>query len=258
MVHDHSSMRLFEDLDLEGRVAIVTGASRGIGLSTARCLAAYGVRLVLVDIDGDELAKQFAPSSNISLFACDLSLVDEARKVVANALATFGRIDILINVAGIVERTALQDVTEESWQRLIDTNLKSQFFLSQACLPHMRDQKWGRIINFASIAGQVGGRVGTAAYSVTKGGTLALTKSLALAAAESGITVNSISPAVVMTRMITDTLTDQQLAELIDSVPVRKATQPEEVAAFVTLLCSRWGASITGHTLDINGGMLMR
>lgn len=251
-------MRLFDDLDLDGRVAIVTGASRGIGLSTARCLAAYGVRLVLVDIDGDELARQFTPGTNIALIACDLSLVEEARKVVDSALATFGRIDILINIAGIVERTDLQDVTEESWQRLMDTNLKSQFFLSQACLPHMRNQQWGRIINFASIAGQMGGRVGTAAYSVTKAGTLALTKSLALEAADSGVTVNAISPAVVMTRMITDTLTDRQLAELINSVPIRKATQPEEVAAFVTLLCSRWGASITGHTLDMNGGMLMR
>jgi NAD(P)-dependent dehydrogenase (short-subunit alcohol dehydrogenase family) len=251
-------MRLFDDLDLDGRVAIVTGASRGIGLSTARCLGAYGVRLAVVDIDGDELARQFASGRNISLLVCDLSLVEAAHSVVASTLAAFGRIDILINVAGIVERTTLQDVTEESWQRLIDTNLKSQFFLSQACLPHMRDQRWGRIINFSSIAGQMGGRVGTAAYSVTKGGTLALTKSLALEAADCGVTVNSISPAVVMTRMITDTLTDRQLAELIESVPTRKATQPEEVAAFVALLCSRWGASITGHTLDMNGGVLMR
>ena len=250
-------MSLFNSLGLEGRCAIVTGSARGIGLAVARALHAEGAKVLAVDIDGEALGNLQLESAAFPTEIADLSSPGECRRVAKIAKERFGNVHILVNVAGIVDRHDFADLGHEDWQKLLDVNLTSQAFLCQAVVPQMLECRWGRIVNFSSIAAQQGGRVGTTAYSVSKGGTLSLTRSLARQLAEVGITANAISPGIVNTRMITETLSKRQIEELKSSIPTGRVTEPEEIAAMTVLLCSDWGRSITGQTIKINGGLFV-
>jgi 3-oxoacyl-[acyl-carrier protein] reductase len=247
-------------LGLKNRIAIVTGAANGIGLATARMFLAAGVKVLATDVDGAALACEYEDvgSNNLKLLTADLSKTEAAGTIVAETVEAFGGLHILVNCAGFIRRMPLEDVDEDVWGRIMDINLRGQFFLSRQAASVMKDARWGRIICFSSLAGETGGLAESAAYAISKGGVLTMVKSLAREYARRKITVNCIAPGIVRTRMITDTLSDETQKELVQSIPLGRMTEPDEIAQAVLFLTSDWSATVTGHVLDINGGMLMR
>jgi 3-oxoacyl-[acyl-carrier protein] reductase len=164
----------------------------------------------------------------------------------------------LVNVAGIIERLQFDEVDEAAWARTMDVNDKSQFFLCRAASEPMKKAKWGRIINFSSQAAHTGGFYGTSVYAISKGGVVSLTKNFARLLGPDNITVNAIAPGLVDTRMVSGAMTEEAINNVTSAMPIGRMTEPEEIAMSVAFLASDSASTITGHTLDINGGMLMR
>ena len=248
------------DFGLPGRVAIVTGAARGLGAATAQLFARFGAHVVACDIDGEALEESMsglAGESHLAL-AFDLSVAENCQQLVANTLERYGRLDILVNVAGIIERLQLDEVDEAAWTRTMDANVKSQFFLCRAAAEPMKAAGWGRIVNFTSQAAHTGGFYGTSVYAVSKGGVVSLTKNFARLLGPHNITVNAIAPALVDTRMISEGMSADEIASVTGAMPMGRMAEAEEIAMAVAFLASDSAATITGHTLDINGGLLMR
>ncbi len=240
--------------DLTGKVALVTGASRGIGRAVALALAAAGA-----DIAVNYLVREAAALDSVKAIAdlgrralpvrADVSLGQEVAGLVAVIEEDLGQVDILVNNAGIVSQKPLPEVTEADWDRMIAVNLKSAFLLTQRVLPGMRAKAWGRIINLSSVAAQTGGVTGPH-YAASKAGLLGLTHSYARLLVQEGITVNAIAPALIETEMVT-----QDLQVGPDNIPVGRFGAPDEVAAVVVLLAKN--GYITGQTVNVNGGWYM-
>ena len=248
------------DFGLPGRVAIITGAARGLGAATAELFARFGAHVVGCDIDGDTLAETVSGlegEGHLAL-AFDLSQPENCESLVAQTLERHGRLDILVNVAGIIERLQLDEVDEAAWARTMDVNVKSQFFLCRAASEPMKKANWGRIINFSSQAAHTGGFYGTSVYAISKGGVVSLTKNFARLLGPDNITVNAIAPGLVDTRMVSGAMTEEAINNVTSAMPIGRMTEPEEIAMSVAFLASDSASTITGHTLDINGGMLMR
>ena len=248
------------DFGLPGRVAIITGAARGLGAATAELFARFGAHVVACDIDGGELKKTvsgLAGEGHLAL-AFDLSQLENCESLVAQTLERHGRLDILVNVAGIIERIELDEVDEAAWARTMDVNVKSQFFLCRAASEPMKKAHWGRIVNFTSQAAHTGGFYGTSVYAVSKGGVVSLTKNYARLLGPDNITVNAIAPALVDTRMVSGSMTEEAIDNVTSAMPIGRMTDAEEIAMSVAFLASDSAGTITGHTLDINGGLLMR
>lgn len=245
---------------LDGRVAVVTGASRGLGRSIAQVLAKAGARVALVARDVARLrlvADAIAADGGEALVhAADVKDAAACRGAVDAVLARWGRLDILVNNAGVGASGAIDTVTEAQWDEVLDTNLKSMFLLSQAAAPAMRERGWGRIVNISSIAAQTGGVAGAVAYSASKGGALAFTKSLARDLAPFGITVNSITPGQIETDM--GHVAPERMAQILGLIPLGRIGVPEDIAYPTLFLCSEEAGYITGATLDVNGGILKR
>ncbi len=248
------------DFGLPGRVVIVTGAARGLGAATADLLARFGARVAACDIDGDALAETAAgwEGEGHLVLAGDLSEPEFCEHVVAETMAQCGRLDILVNVAGIIERLQLDEVDEAAWARTMDANVKSQFFLCRAASEPMKAAGWGRIINFTSQAAHTGGFYGTSVYAVSKGGVVSLTKNFARMLGPDNITVNAVAPALANTRMVTGSMTEDGIADVLSATPMGRMAEAKEIAMAVAFLASDSAGTITGHTLDINGGLLMR
>ncbi|MGI9862451.1 SDR family oxidoreductase [Moorella naiadis] len=247
------------DLGLAGRVAIITGAGRGVGRALANVFAAAGVKVAAVDIDAAELNNTISqlPNKDVHLgLVKDLSRVQECEDVVKVTEGTYGRIDILVNNAAIILRVSLDEVDEDSWQRIHDVNLKSQFFLSRAAARAMKKARYGRIINFSSQGAHTGGFDNSLVYNTFKGAVLTLTRGLARQYAADGICVNAIAPGPVNTRMMAN-LTPERLQEFLKQVPLGRMAEPEELALGALFLASRWASYITGAVLDVNGGLVM-
>lgn len=248
------------NLELEDRVVIVTGASRGIGRATAKVFAEAGAKVVAVAMDKDELSitlDQMANKENHIVLSKDLSHVHNCEKVVQITEDTYGRIDVLINVASILKRIPIDQVDESYWQCINDINLKSVFFLSRAAANVMKKNSFGRIINVSSQGAYTGGLDNSIVYSAFKGGTITLSKGLARQYASQGINVNCIAPGLVDTRMMA-LLTPERLSEAISQIPLKRMAQPEEVALCALFLASKWASYMTGAVLDVNGGQYMR
>ena len=247
------------DLGLKGKVVLITGAGGGIGLSTVQAFLAAGASVVATDVNITLLQELASENSfnNLLIVEKDISNVDACRELVSQTIEHFKQVDILINCAAMIKRMEIADIDEELWDRHTDINLKSTFFLSKFACENMRLRNWGRVVNMTSLAGYTGG-VGCAAYAATKGGVNTLTKSFAKQYAKFGITVNAVSPALVDTTMIRDTLSEDAINNLIDMVPIKRLSNVKEIAAPILFLSSRWADSINGLTLDVNGGMLMR
>jgi len=249
--------------DLTGKVAVVTGAMRGMGAAHAKALAKQGAKVVVTDIDEgkcqsvvDEINTAGGESA---CFKMDVSDSKEVNSVFDKVVEKFGRVDILINNAGIYKPKMALDMTEEEWDETININLKGQFLCAQRAAKEMKKNNYGRIVNIASIAsGGVG--VGIAAgahYTSSKGGIVGLTETLAVEFAPLGITVNAIGPGAIKTPMIDEAgMTSEMLEGLLLGVPLKRMGTSEEVAAAAVFLASEEASYVTGATLYVDGGWL--
>jgi NAD(P)-dependent dehydrogenase (short-subunit alcohol dehydrogenase family) len=242
---------------LKGRVAIVTGAARGIGLAATERLAAEGASVLMADYDIEEASRASARLSDRGLAVhphkADVSNRDDVAGMARAARQQFGDIDILVNNAGIAGRAApLEEITDQDWDRMMDVDLKSVYLCSQAVIAGMKARRSGRIINVASIAGKEG-NPNMIPYSTAKAGVIGLTKALAKEVAGHGIYVNAIAPAVIDTPILQQ-LTPEQVQYMIQRIPLGRVGRPEEVAALIYWLATDEASFTTGQCIDISGG----
>ena len=242
---------------LAGRAALVTGAGRGLGRAISRRLAELGAWVVLGDVDAgalDETARLIKDQGGeVSTYVFDVSDAD----AVQSAFAHIGQLEILVNNAGICPLTPSDEISEAEWDQVLAVNLKGAFLCIQTALPGLRTSGWGRVINIASLAGQMGGISVGVHYAASKAGLLGLTKAFARLLAPYGITVNAIAPGTIETDL-TAGWPEQIRQDLQAKIPLGRFMQPEEVAEVVAFLCSPAAAVITGATIDVNAGLLMR
>lgn len=239
--------------DLTGQTAIVTGAATGIGEAIARRFAKAGARVVIADID--ETGAQAVARELPGGLAISVDITNEAsvEALIAKVVAETGRLDILVNCAGIGGKAApIWEQTAEDWHKIVAVNLTSMFYLCRAAIGPMRERKYGRIVNIASIAGKEGNPNMTG-YSATKAGVIGFTKSVAKEVATEGITVNAVAPAVVRTKIL-EQLTPQQIDYMTARIPMRRTGEPEEIAAVVHYLASPDASFVTGQCADASGG----
>ena len=243
-------------MNLSGKIALVTGASRGIGKAIAEKLVACGATVIgtATTEKGAEAISQYLDQNGKGLA---LNVTDEAsiESVISTVKAEFGDIDILVNNAGITRDNLLMRMKEDEWQDILDTNLTSVFRLSKALMRTMMKKRYGRIITIGSVVGTMG-NAGQANYAAAKAGLIGFSKSLAREVASRGITVNVVAPGFIATDM-TAALTDEQKALTVAQVPVGRLGEPAEIASAVAFLASDEASYITGETLHVNGGMYM-
>lgn len=246
-------------VNVNGRVAIVTGGSRGIGAAIAKELAANGIKVAINYNSNSEAAEavvQEIEQAGGEAFAAQANVSDsaQARILVEETINKYGKLDILVNNAGITRDRTFRKITEEDWKSVIDVNLNSVYNMSTAALSHIQESDAGRIINISSIIGQAGG-FGQTNYAAAKAGMIGFTKSLALELAKTGTTVNAICPGFIDTEMV-QAIPDEIRAQIVAKVPARRFGLPEEIARGVLYLCQD-GEYITGQQLNINGGLYM-
>lgn len=252
---------MIDTTELAGKVAIVTGAGQGMGYAVAHRLAAAGASLVVNDVNAaaaEQTAAALRAAGHTALAVPgDVASSEDVRGIVAATLDRYGGIHILINNAGVLRPTAVIDIEEAEWDLVVNVNLKGTYLCSRAVLPAMREDGWGRIVNFSSTAGKNVSTVGGAHYTAAKAGVLGFTRHLAKEAAPYGITVNAVCPGLIDTEMVRATISDKQTSAYAASFPIARLGAPEEVAELVAFLASDRAAYITGASLDINGGDLM-
>lgn len=242
------------------RSAIITGGTRGIGLAIARRFVDDGYDLLITYQRDEESASRAAESlrdgaGRVEVLAADIATADGAATTIEAGLTQFGKIDVLVNNAGITRDTLVMRMSEADWDAVVDTNLKGAFLVSKAVLRPMMRQRQGRIVNLTSVVGQVG-NAGQANYAAAKAGLIGLTKTMAKEVGSRNITVNAVAPGFIQTRL-TDVLKDEQKAAILGQTPLSRFGQPEDVAAGVAFLASDDAAFITGHVLTIDGGLFM-
>jgi 3-oxoacyl-[acyl-carrier protein] reductase len=244
---------------LEGKVAIITGASRGIGKAIAQEFVSQGATVAFTYRSSEEKARALeaelaANGGQVQGFRSDASKMDEAENLVATVVDAFGTVDIVINNAGITDDTLLMRMSEEQWDRVIDVNLKSCFALTKAVMRTMLKARSGSIINVSSVVG-VQGNAGQANYAASKAGILGFTKSVALELGSRNIRCNAIAPGFIETEM-TASLDADTVQGWRDAIPLKRGGQPEDVAQLCTFLASDMSAYITGQTICVDGGMI--
>lgn len=242
--------------DLTGKRALVTGASGGIGREIAKALAGAGARVALsgTRIDALRATAGEIPGDSVIL-PCNLSDLASVNKLVPDAEAALGGLDILVNNAGMTRDNLFMRMKDEEWDEVLAVNLTAAFHLTRAVLRGMMKQRYGRIIGITSVVGVVG-NPGQGNYAASKAGLIGMSKALAYEVASRNITVNNIAPGFISSSM-TDELDDKQRAAILGRVPANRLGTAEEIAAAAVFLASAEAAYITGHTLNINGGMVM-
>lgn len=245
---------------LHKQVAIVTGAAQGMGAMIARCLAAGGAKVVLTDINTEKVAR-VAESINAAgdsalATKTDVTKEDQVAKMVEMAIEHYGTVSILVNNAGILYPTRIDNVTKAEWDEVLDVNLNGSFLCSKAVLPIMKENKFGRIVNMSSSAGRSVSTLGGVHYTAAKAGVLGLTRGMAKEVAPFGITVNAVCPGLIDTEMARENCSPEQLRTYEESFPIPRLGTPDEVAQLIIFLATD-AAYITGAAIDINGGDLM-
>jgi 3-oxoacyl-[acyl-carrier protein] reductase len=246
-------------MELNGKVALVTGGAQGIGKAVALMLAHHGADVIVADVNlekAQETAKEVeATGRGAMAVKVDITRLNDVEQMVESAIARFGKVDILINNAGIARDKLILRMTEEDWDAVLDVNLKGTFHCTKTVIKHMSKQRSGKIVNIASVVGEMG-NAGQANYSASKAGVIGLTKTVAREFAQRGINVNAIAPGYIQTPM-TDVLPDKAKEELKRMIPMERLGQPEDVAHAVLFLVSEASSYITGQVLNVNGGIYM-
>lgn len=249
-----------ELLGLKGRIAIVTGAASGIGKAAAEIMAASGAKVTAVDVNADGVKATVAGMSGSGHVAEIVDLADIAAcdALIERTAAREGRLDCLLNIAATLRRIDMEQVDEAEWDKLMNVNLRSQFFLCRAAGEVMKPHKWGRIVNCSSGAGLVGGFVGATAYAITKAGIMTMTKSFAKDLGPHGITVNTLSPGAIDTPMQRTGMTKETLENARSRIPLGRMGLAAECARGAVFLASDLASYVNGHILAVDGGFLMR
>lgn len=251
-----------DELRLADRVALVTGGSRGIGKAVVMLLASYGVKVVVNYLSDEQAAADTvndarALGADVVAIQADVAMVAEGERLVKETVERFHRVDFLICNAGIWFGSPVESMTEELWDRTMDINLKGTWSVCRAAVPIMKAYGFGRIVIVSSTAGQRGEEL-YSNYAASKGGQIAFTKSLSSELARSGINVNSVAPGWVITDMTADVFSDSAALEAIaKTIPRGRVATPEEIAAPIVFLCSKWADNITGEVLNVNGGSVL-
>ena len=250
-----------DSTELAGRVAMVTGAGQGMGRAVAERLAAGGARVVVNDLN-PESAQRTArmltdAGHDATPVAGDVSRPEDVRQIFRVAAERYGALHVLVNNAGILYPTAVEEISPEEWEKVVAVNLTGTFLCSQAAIAPMREAGWGRIVNFSSTAGKNVSTVGGAHYTAAKAGVLGFTRHLAKEVAGYGITVNAACPGLIDTEMVRAVISPERADAYARGFPVSRLGEPREVAELVAFLASDRASYITGASLDINGGDLM-
>lgn len=243
---------------LDGKIAIVTGAASGIGQATARLFAAEGARVLAVDLSADQLAEAHDGVAAIAPLAQDVSANEAGEAMVEAALGLGGRLDIVMNNAGVASNMLAEEMTNAEWDRTLNINLRAQFLLCRAAIPHLKRSGAGRIINIASVMAEETD-YGLAAYCASKAGVAGLTRTLALELGKFGITANYILPGAIRTGMTQDSFANEDIARVwARKSPLRRLGQPADIARAALFLASDDSAFVTGHGLVVDGGLTLR
>jgi 3-oxoacyl-[acyl-carrier protein] reductase len=257
-----SSPSLIASLNLKDRVALVTGGSRGIGRAAVECFAKLGANVVINYVKDERAAAdtvQTAQGAGVNALAvqADMSRVDQAQRLIQEAVNRFERIDFLVCNAGIWEGGAVDELSEAAWDRTMDLNLKGTWAVCRAAVPHMKAREFGRIVIVSSTAGQRG-EANVSNYAASKGGQISFTKSLGAELGPFGINVNAVAPGWVDTDMCADVFEDPSFRKSIeDSIPVGRVATPEDIGWPIVFLCSEWARHINGEILNVNGGSVL-
>ncbi|HEY9572955.1 MAG TPA: SDR family NAD(P)-dependent oxidoreductase [Pusillimonas sp.] len=245
---------------LKDKVAVISGAAgvRGIGYATAKLFASQGAKVVILDLDASASTKAAESLGGEHLgLACDVADRSACERAVGQVMAKFGRIDVLINNAGITQPVKFLEIDPNSWDRILDVNLRGVLYLSQAVVPHMRG-KGGAIACMSSVSAQRGGGIfGGPHYSAAKAGVLGLAKAMAREFGPDNIRVNCVTPGLIETDITGGKLTDEMRTEILKGIPLNRLGQAQEVAKAYLFLASDLSSYITGGVIDVNGGMLI-
>src|ERR1700688_1516295 len=243
----------------EARVALVTGASQGIGHACALALARQGATVAVAARNREKLdalvAEIAAAGGKAAAYVIDVADEDQVKAGIKSAIAQFGKIDILVNNAGITRDQLVMRMKRADWDSVLSTNLTSAYLCIQQVIPSMLKQRWGRIINITSVFGQIG-QAGQAHYAASKAGLIGLTMAMAREVASRNITCNAVAPGFIETSM-TAALSEEFKQTAVKTIPLGRVGSPEDVASAVTFLASEEASYITGHVLNVNGGLLM-
>ncbi len=249
-------------MQLDQKVVIVTGAAKGIGAAIAAACAREGARVALLDLDGagaEAGAKALREGGADALaLRGDVTRSPDIAAALEAVLARWGRVDVLVNNAGgFAVIRATEDIAEAEWEAILASNLTSVFLVSKAVLPIMKRQRYGRIVNLASVVGRAGAVRVTSHYAAAKAGVIGFTRHLALEVGADGITVNAVAPGTTATDRVLKARTPEETARVAAAIPVRRLGEPREIAEAVVFLASDAAAFINGATLDVNGGQVM-
>lgn len=248
-------------ISLKKQNVLITGGSRGIGKACVQLFLKAGANVAFTfnsaKEEADKVLSDYKELSKIECYRINLTNHIEIEKQVGRVLTDFGNIDILVNNAGIWKEAAIDKMTIEEWNEMMNINLTSTYFITKLLVPKMKEKHFGRIINIASTAGQRG-EAFHSHYAASKGGMISLTKSLAVELGEFNITVNCVAPGWVITDMTTDSLAEKEIyKKVLNDIPLLKIAQPEEIAGPVLFLASHLASHITGEILNVNGGSVL-
>ena len=241
---------------LQGRVALITGAAKGIGKATAQKMLQEGASVALLDIQEGELnrtAEELKPFGKVLGIPMNVTLTDEVERVVEQIVAQWKRVDILVNNAGAGKAARLEDVTSEDWDRVVNVNLKGTFYCTRAVLPNMKKNRYGKIVNIGSRAGL--GKEERTVYAATKAGLIGVTRTWALELARHNINVNYVGPGPIETEFFMANNTPEQTRAILSTVPLKRMGKPGDVANLVSFLASDEASFITGQSIFICGGI---